>query len=858
MIADPSLPSLSARRGMRFLLPAILVLGLGLPLAGCKTAAERADEYYQSGLQLLAQGDTDRAIVQFRNVFDIDGTHYEARKTLAETLRARGETGPAYSQYLRLAEQYPDDLSVRVALARLAFDSQQADEFVRHATRAVEIAPQDPDVQALDLARRFRDATLARDDKEREILGRQAADLAASRPDDVMLMGILLDRAAASGDLEAADRLTARLLDMQPDNPQRYVQRLALLAERGDKPAIEAHLRATVARFPADGQAKANLVRFYMAENQPDKAEAFLRDLAAAAPADDPAPRADLVRFIEMQRGTEAARAELDRILAEGGDPLLFRTLRAGFDFQSGKRPEAIAEIRSVLEGVTEPSDVSRNVKVQLARMLVETGDIAAARQQIDEVLAQNASHPGALKIKALWDIQADRVDDAVLSLRAVLDQAPQDVEALSLMADAYDRAGEADLARDHLAQAAAASGNAPAETLRLAARLMSEERWRPAEDAILPALRLAPQNLELLSALGRVYLAMPDLPRAEGVITRLREIGTDPARAAAERLDLARLAREEGEAAALGRLEQQAQGADADSGARLSLLRAQLASGQADAALKLARDIVAAEPGNRPARTALALAQAATGDIDGARTTLTALIAEQPDDLAPHLALIRLTMQEGDARKALALNDQALAALPDNPDLLWSKAGLIERQGDIDGAIAIYEKLYERDSSAVIVANNLASLLATWKSEDPAAVTRASAVARRLKDTTVPAFMDTYGWIQHLNGDSAAALPYLQGAAAGLADDAVVQLHLGVVQAALGQADAAKAQLRKGLDMLPEGQEGRSVVLAREALARLDNPAAPPAAGAEAGTGTGTGAAQGTAAAPAPGAAAN
>ena len=92
---------------------------------------------------------------------------------------------------------------------------------------------------------------------------------------------------------------------------------------------------------------------------------------------------------------------------------------------------------------------------------------------------------------------------------------------------------------------------------------------------------------------------------------------------------------------------------------------------------------------------------------------------------------------------------------------------------------------------------------------------------------------MDTYGWIQHLNGNSQAALPYLQGAAEGLPGDPIVQLHLGIVQAALGQADAAREQLRKGLDMLPEGQEGQSVTAARDALTRLDSPAAESQSGA-------------------------
>ena len=196
MIADVSFRPLPARRGNRLLLSTALALGLVLPLAGCKTSAERADEYYRSGLELLEQGDADRAIVQFRNVFDIDGTHYEARKALADTYLERGDAGQAYSQYLRLAEQYPDDLATRIALARLAFDGQQPEEFIRHTTRAVEIAPGDAEVQVLDLARRFREATVAEDEKTRAALGEDAARMAEARPDDPLLLAIPVALAA--------------------------------------------------------------------------------------------------------------------------------------------------------------------------------------------------------------------------------------------------------------------------------------------------------------------------------------------------------------------------------------------------------------------------------------------------------------------------------------------------------------------------------------------------------------------------------------------------------------------------------------------------------------------------------------
>lgn len=882
----PFPPVRSGRGVFRFVVPAALALGLALPLAGCKTGAEKAEDYYQSGLELLEKGDTDRAIVQFRNVFEVDGTHYKARRKLAEVLLEKGRARDAYSQYLRLAEQYPDDLDTRLALARLAFGGGQNQEFARHAARALEIAPNDPQAQAVDLARRYSEAVRGEDTRTLTALGGEAEALAKTLPDDTLLIGMRLDQAARRHDLEQADALSGRLLALDPANPEVYRQRLAVLVERNDLPGAEKVLRETVARFPDDQEAGARLIQFFLAQKRPDQAEAYLRDRAARADLhQDAGPTVDVIRFVEQTRGAAAARAEMDKALAAGGDPMVFGVLRAGFDFREGKREAAVAEIRAILAGQpaagADPKDAakdaatdgatdgakaetkdaaaetkadgtpaaterSRDVRVQLARMLTDLGDEAGALAEIDTVLTQNPAHPGALKLRAVRQIAADDTDNAIIGLRAALDQAPQDAEAMSLMADAYRRAGEADLARDFLNQAAKASDYAKPETIRLAQTLLSENRARPAEDALLPALRRTPDDLDLLALLGQAYLAMPDQPRAEGVIRRLREIGTPPARDLADRMELGGMTDAEGRKAALALLEKRAAEARAEVAPQLDLIQARLAAGDTAGALKLAQELDAAhpdkaDPAAAPIRLTLAMTEAATGDVAGGRARMQAVIAEHPENPEGHLALFRLETIQNDPAAALKAVEAGLTALPENPDLLWAKAGLVERAGDIDGAIAIYDRLYALDSGSVIVANNLASLLTSWRSTDPASLDRARLVSRRLKDTTEPAFMDTYGWVLHLSGDSAGALPYLEGAAKAMPEDAGVQLHLGLAQAALGQAEAARAQLEKALALTgPDGQlppaTAAAAQSARDVLSgKTPMPAPAPAASASA-----------------------
>ena len=55
-------------------------------LIACKSVEERAEETYQSAIALAAEGDFSRAIVELRNVFELDGQHREARWMLSQLL----------------------------------------------------------------------------------------------------------------------------------------------------------------------------------------------------------------------------------------------------------------------------------------------------------------------------------------------------------------------------------------------------------------------------------------------------------------------------------------------------------------------------------------------------------------------------------------------------------------------------------------------------------------------------------------------------------------------------------------------------------------------------------------------------
>ena len=787
-------------------------------LVACKNSEERAEDHYQSGLSLIAEGQTEKGLVELRNVFDLDGDHRDARALYASTVLEQGNLREAYGQYLRLVEQYPNDAEGRIVLSELSFASNSWEEFDRHSKVAVKQAPDDIRTKVIGVAADYRRAVIAEDEPRRVAVADEARALSQDAPQSNILRRIIIE------DLLRAQKFTAALDEIDqsiandPDDRLLYRQKLLVLNQLRDDAGTEALLREMIELFPEDDSLTVTLIRFYMSRDNIDGAENFLRSSADPA-SDDQSGFVTLVRFLLTQRGPDAALAELEKGLAVKPDDLILRSLRAGIEFDAGQRDKAIADLEKLVAETTDEDAVDQvnNVKVALARMQISEGNEVGARRLIEEVLAADTSQVEALKMRANWEIAADEADAAIASLRTALDQSPQDHVAMTLMAQAYTRAGRRELARDYLSLAVEASGNAPAESLRYARLLRSEERYLPAEDTLVAALRASPGNLEVLSELGELYIVMKDISRARQVADTLRRLDTDAGRQAANALDVVILNEREGSEGALEFLE----GLAAETGQigpKVAIVRTLLSERKLDEALAYITEAVKEDAENPVLRYVLHATQAAAGQLEEAEAGYRALLEEDPKRERIWIELIRLLSAQGRRVEVDELTAKGLEAMPDAPNLLWSKASFLERDGDIDGAIAVYEEMYKTLSSSPIVANNLASMLTTYR-EDPESLERAYNVARRLRGTDVPAFQDTYGWIMYRRGDYDQALVYLEPAAEALRTDPVVQYHLGMAYLAVQRNDEALSQFKRAvsaagdIDTRPQIERARTKI---------------------------------------------
>ena len=777
--------------------PGAVAVCLALALSACDSAETRAEKHFQTALALIEAGDFDRAIVEFRNVFDLNGRHREGRQAYARLQQRRGNLKEAYSQYLRLIEQYPDDLDGRLAVVEIALETGDRAEVERHGAAAAALAPDDPRVKAVSATLAYQKALDARDTGAQAAVRKTAEALVLADPGLILARRIVIRDLLRTSDWALALAQTDAGLAANPQARDLYTLRLGLLQQLGDTAGVEAQLIDLVARYPDDMNMDQALVRWYIDQGNLDAAEAHIRSRINPA-SETPDDKILLIRFLTELRGTPAARAELDRmILAGGADLPLLRGIRAGLDFDDGNQKAAIADMEALIKGA-EANQQTRNLKVALAQMRLQTGDGVRARTLVDEVLADNPNEVEALKLKAGWLIDEDKTGDAIAALRTALGTSPRDANLMTLMARAHERDGNRDLMGQMLALAADAAGYAPPEALRYAAFLAADDRLLPAEDAVLAALRQHPQDPDLLAALGGLYLRLEDWVRAGRVIETLQAADTDQTRRSANMLTLQRLSGQNRTADLLAFLETMKRDTASATGVAVdaAIVQAHITLGDTDAALAYVDAALKTAPQDPDLQFLRAAVLVTANRPDDATQIYQSLLKADARDERVWTALFELSLHKGDMAGAAGVLDQALAALPDSPALNLRRAGLLERNGDIDGAIAIYETLYARDSNAPLLANNLASLLVANR-DDAASLARAEVIARRLRGTGVPAFQDTYGWIAHRLGNHDEALSYLEPAAAALQSDPNVQFHLAVAYAAAGRNPEALAQFR-------------------------------------------------------------
>ena len=762
-----------------------LLIGACLMVTACGDQESRKTAYFDRGSALFDAGDDARARLEFNNTLQIDNRYAEAWYMLGRVEQRSGEFQKAYRHYSRAVELAPELVDARVGKAQILLLANELELATEEIEAVLAIAPQNVDGLVARGALQWRqgDAAGAAADARAALAiepnnAAAAALLASIRLDEdafVEVVTILRDAIAANPELPDLRLLLGRMYERQ-----------------GNSAGVVDVLQGLVEQHPEDAEYRFRLASYLVKLERIDEAEVVLREAVAISPTDLERQRA-LLEFLLGARGVAAAQTELQGMLTRQADALPLRLLEVELHRAAGDEASAEAALRQIQRDVPPGSQGAIQASSILAQLLIDTDREADAADLIATVLKQSPTEPDFLQLRAALALKNNDPALAIADLRTVLDGFPDRAEAYRLLGLAHWQREEYALAQDALEKSVRLAPSEPRGYLELAElraslgdnqgalaileQLLAREPEDDRAQERIAKIQLSVQDWDALAASAeRILMERPNHPLGyylKGIVLQQRDNHGAAVQSFQRALELKKDAIEPA----------------------LALARSQLALGVLDQARQTVARVLAGNPNNLAALTMLGEIQLAAGDGESAEAILEEAVRFHPTSTRAYVRLTQLQFDRGDWDAASKTLEQGIEATGRNGYLVLQKALLLDEIGEHDAAIQAYEELLARFPDALVVVNNLAVLLAD-QVDDPAALERALELAERLKDSDVPEFLDTLGWIYYRRGEYVLALSHLEKAVAGQPEQPEMRYHLGLIYAKLGRLEEAKKNL--------------------------------------------------------------
>jgi tetratricopeptide (TPR) repeat protein len=782
-----------------------LVLAAAL-VSGCGGAEDRKARYFEKGEKFFAEGNYEKARVEFRNALQIDPTDANARYQVGRVAEKLNTPREAVGHYQAAIDLDPKHMAARASLGRLFLLGGLPDKAMELAEPGLAQEPNNAQLLTVRGAAKAQlgDVPGAFEDAE------AAVKLA---PEDEYAIALLASLYRQNARSDKAIEVVRAGLERLPKSTDLRIVLADLELAHKRLPEAEEQLEKVIELQPTELPHRYRLARFYMLSKNPQAAERVMRDAIEAAPANIEAKVA-LVDLLAGNRGVDEAEAELKSFVAKDPDSAPLQLALARFYESHGKNAAAQALYQQIIETQELRPDglAARN---RLATLLLQQKQVDAAAKLIDEVLKENARDSDALVLRGNLALVRGDAPAAIADLRTVLRDQPTSLPVMRALARAHLQNNELALAEETLRSAAQSSPADRAVRLELSQLLTQSGRPEQARPVLEQLASEAPGDIPTLEALFRVQAGLKDFSAARGTAETIRRVRPDQSLGpylegvideAEQKLDAARASYERA-------LEIQPAAAEP----LTALIRVELARKRPELAIARLDKAIAEQPDNAAAFNLKGEVLTTRRELGPAVAAFNDAIAKAPQWWMPYrgLALAHLAAQRTESGiEALERGITATGASTLSSEL----AAVYERLGRPDDAIRVYEDMVRREPGSVAAANNLAMLLVSYRS-DQASLDRAQALTARLGNVTEPAILNTRGWVKFKRGEFRESLSLLQQAVDKSPESPLMRYHLGMAQLRTGDRAGARQNLEAAVT---SGRNFHGVKEAQAALAEI------------------------------------
>ncbi|MDP6353253.1 MAG: PEP-CTERM system TPR-repeat protein PrsT [Alphaproteobacteria bacterium] len=521
----------------------------------------------------------------------------------------------------------------------------------------------------------------------------------------------------------------------------------------------------------------------HIALDDVESAEAELSAAVTLAP-DYAKAYVGLSRIQEARGDLAAAESNLDRALEltpEDPEALIRKAelLRIGGDL-------AGAETFGTKAIELNPGNIRARLVRAIAR--IGLGKDAAAREDIDAVLAAAPDQSMAVYLRALLLARAQQYSEAIDVVRPARDALMSYPPALYLLASLSFTQGEVQQAQTYAQRFLVEFPDSLVGQKLLAAIYLRQNAPDKAIPMLEPLVAADPEDVQAAALLGNAYMASGRHDEAATLFGQA--VALDPANTDTRTgLALSRLSagnREEAVAEFETILEQ-----DPGAGrANILLVLTHIRSGEYDRALTAASALQQQMPDSSIPDNFLGTIHAALGDADAARASFQRAIDKQPDFFPAALNLAAMALSSGDADDARSRYQAIIARDEDNQQAMIALAQLEFGQNQIEDGIAWLERAAEANPKSPTPLLRLVNVQLDRNQADHALI-----VARQLIDIAPdnPDALDALARAQFRSGEQGSAVTTYRKLVSLVPDSALVQHRLGRVLAATEDLEGAR-----------------------------------------------------------------
>jgi tetratricopeptide (TPR) repeat protein len=786
----------------------VLILGTTI-LAGCTGAEARRQSYIERGQAYSAQGDYTRASIEFRNAMQVDPKDPQARVLAGEAAVHLGRYRDAAGLFMSVVQSNPENIQARVDLGQI-FDFGGVPE---RAIKLVQPAlAKHPDDAGLLTVRGLAHSQL----KDYADALADAKRAVQADPANAQAVGLLAGLYRQEGDSADAVAVVSASLQKLPHSTELREVLANLYGDGGDYARAEEQVGQLIAAKPAAMEYRTQLAQLYVRQGRLDQAEQTLRAAVKAAPQSDDAKLA-LVDFTVTHRSAAQAESLLQSFLGADPDNSRLRLALGGLFERSGGAQQALQAYGEVVQRDDDGPNalIARD---RIAAIDMSLGRDDEATQEVARVLSKDPGNDAALMIRGNLELIAGQPTAAVTDFRAVLRDEPGLVTIHRLLAGALLANGDTALAEDQLQTAIQIVPDDAAPRLQLAEIYTQAHDPDRAVTVLEQGVQQLPTDGSLREALVRAYLARGDFrsasTEADSVTAALPRSGAGPYLEGL--IALAQKQYAPAEADFVEALRRQPNAVTP----LVDLTRLEVDRHEAAKALQRLQSIAQSEPNNGLALALLGEVNLSQKAYPQAVDALSRALHVAPTLWYAYRDLAMAKAQSGDVAAAVAAYQAGIKAAPDQPQLITELASYYVRQGQADNAIALYETFYQHNPRSTAAANNLALLLATYRS-DRQSLDQARQLTAPFASSNDGTLLDTSGWVLFKSGDLHQALPVLQRAVAKDPASGLVRYHVAMAELQAGQRARAQADLKAALAGSPSFPGASD---ARTALASLQH----------------------------------